>query len=107
VLTGDEDWLMDAFEDAMKGPLPKAADKFISKRLKLLVALCRRLQRAAEELKRPGFYLSCRAAGRLLNVSHVTASEWFTVLQEAGVLALLVRGSKKSGMASQYRYLGD
>jgi hypothetical protein len=95
------------FEQAKGEPLPRAAAKFGLPGLKLLVALCRALHRAAADTNGDVFYLSCRDAGRLLGVTQQTASRWLGLLQRAGVIACFVRGSKKSGLASQYRYLGD
>jgi hypothetical protein len=100
----EDDYLRIIFNLACQAPLPQAAAKFHLPKLKVLVALCRELSRAVDG---GVWYLSCRAAGKLLDVSHVTASDWLARLAHAGVIACAVRGSKNSMLASQYRYLGD
>jgi hypothetical protein len=100
----EDDYLRIIFDLACKSALPQAAARFHLPKLKLLVAVCRELSRAVDG---GVWYLSCRAAGKLLNVSYVTASEWLGRLAHAGVIVRMVRGSRNSMLASQYRYLGD
>jgi hypothetical protein len=106
-LAASEDFVKAVFEAARQAPLPKAAGRFHLAGVKLLVAFYRELQRAAADTGGEVFYLSCRDAGRLLGVSHTTAAEWLSLLQRAKVIECLVRGSKLSMLASQYRYLAD
>jgi hypothetical protein len=100
----EDDYLRIMFDLACQSPLPQAAARFHLPKLKLLVALCRELSRAVDG---GVWYLSCRAAGKLLDVSHVKASDWLGRLAHAGVIICAVRGSRNSMLASQYRYLGD
>jgi hypothetical protein len=83
---------------------PAEAEQFDTAELKLLVGLCRELQRTAG--KGP-FYLSSRAAGGLLGRSHVQVSRWLRLLCIEEVLKLVSKGSNSSGEASRYRYLGE
>jgi hypothetical protein len=96
-----------AFEAAIKRPLPAAAEKCRLPEMKQLVALFRELQEARQDMNQEGFYLGCRDVGRLFDVSHVTGWGWLATLESGGIIRCVVRGSLKSGMASQYRYLGD
>jgi hypothetical protein len=105
--SGSDDFVGVVFEAARRAPLPEAAKNVRMPKAKLLVALCRELQRAAEEINRETFYLSCRDAGRVLGVAPDTASRWLIALQQAEIIFCVARGSKNSGMASQYRYLAD
>ena len=93
-----------ALEAARLAPEPAAAKQFEQEPLKLLVALCRELQRSAG--KSP-FFLSCRTAGCLLGVDHSTASRWLFLLVAEGVLRVAVKGGNDSRRASRYEYLGD
>jgi hypothetical protein len=89
-------------EDARQGRLPPAADRYYSQQLKLLIGLCWRLQEVAE--KRP-FYLSCRDAGRLLGgVSYQQADRWLLRLARDSIITCVSKGSKGTGLASQYRF---
>jgi hypothetical protein len=101
------DFLKQVFEEARSATPPEAARKFRVAGVRLLATFCRELQRAAEDVGQGTFYLSCRDAGQLLGVVPDTASRWLSLLQGAQVIACVVKGSKKSGLASQYRYLGD
>ena len=65
------DPMTDILQRAVRSPLPKAAEQYEQQRLRLLVALCRELQASAAN---EPFYLSCRTAGRLLEVDHMTAN---------------------------------
>jgi hypothetical protein len=75
-----------AFEAARNEPLPAAAKKFLAPGMRRLVALCRVLQRAADQRGEEMFCLSCRVAGGFLGVSHMTANRWLNALQRAGVI---------------------
>jgi hypothetical protein len=67
-----------------------------------LAALCRELQRLAGDDE---FFLDCRTAGRLLGVSHKTASQYLRALRIDGILKCVETGSRQSRRASSYRYL--
>jgi hypothetical protein len=74
-------------------------------KLKILVSLCRELQQAAGN---DPFYLSVRTAGRLLNVTPMTANRWLFLLLSDGVLKLISKGGTADTVrqASRYRYVG-
>jgi hypothetical protein len=54
-------------------PLRPAAHRYDYNGLRLLVAVCRELQRVSGQGE---FFLSCRTAGKLLGVNHVTAARY-------------------------------
>lgn len=82
-------------------PPPCTAD-FDQDALRLLVVICRELQRAAGS---DPFFLSCRTAGRLVAVSFPQAARWLRFLCNARILELVDRGNVGSRRASRYRYL--
>jgi len=81
---------------------PAEAEQFDTPEVKLLVGLCRELQRTAG--KGP-FYLSSRAAGGLLGRSHVQVSRWLRLLCMEDILQRVSKGSNATREASRYRYL--
>lgn len=91
------------FTEVAKMPPPPEADQFDTPELKLLIGLCRELQRAAGS---GPFYLSTRAAGGLLQRTHVQVSRWLKLLCVENILLLVSKGTVASGEASRYRYLG-
>jgi hypothetical protein len=93
--------MMDA---AVASEAPDVARDYDEAKCRLLVALCRELQRAVGTAP---FYLSARKAGRLLDVDHTTAWRWLYLLENDGILEVVTRGSKQTQKASRYRYLGD
>ena len=68
-----------------------------------LVALCRELQASAAN---EPFYLSCRTAGRLLEVDHMTANRWLFLLESDGLLTVAQKGSRETNKATRFRYSG-
>jgi hypothetical protein len=92
------------FAKALDADIPDCATQYEQQPLQLLVALCRELQRAADD---EPFYLSVRTAGRLLDVSPQHAWRWLFLLQHDGVLCVVTKGCQKTGKASRYRYLAD
>lgn len=92
------------FQRATEADLPEVAQQFEQQPLRLLVALCRELQRATKD---GPFYLSSRTAGRLLGVDHTTAHRWLIFLKNLSILELTEAGSQnpKDRKASRYRYL--
>lgn len=94
------------FERAVRLEPPKIAVEMHPDhgKLKILVALCKELQRAAGDSP---FYLSIRTAGRLLNVTPVTANRWLFLLTSDGILKLVSRGGTADTVrqASRYRYV--
>jgi hypothetical protein len=97
---GDEP-MNEVFSRAVTADLPPDAEQYESVHIKQLVGLCRELQRAAGDAP---FYLSCRTAGRLLGVDHMSANRWLFLLQHDGLIVLVKRGDQ-SMKASRYRYL--
>ncbi|MBN2025120.1 MAG: hypothetical protein JW809_20250 [Pirellulales bacterium] len=89
---------------ARQAPPPPAAARYEQAGLRLLVALCRELQRAAGE---EPFFLACRTAGRLLDVSHVQASRWLFLLAHNRAIELVERSQQGHRRANRYRYLAD
>ena len=90
------------FERALAADLPSAAERYKLDGIRLLVALCCELQRAAGD---GPFYLSTRTAGRLLNVDHTTAWRWLFLLENDNVLSVVSRGSQSTRKATRYRYV--
>lgn len=89
---------------ALAADLPEVALQYETDKCRLLVALCRELQRAAGD---GPFYLSTRAAGRLLGVEFNQAWRWLVVLQADKIISLVSRGSQSSHKASRFRYLKE
>ena len=95
--------LQRAWEAAQKAPLPKVARQFETPSLRLLVALCRELQRAAGDAP---FYLSYRMAQTLLRPqSSSTAALWLKGLVRSRVIKVIVKGGPETNKATRYRYL--
>ncbi len=100
--------IMERLQRAMEGERPQIAVTQYpgNEKLQILVSLCRELQRAAGE--KP-FYLSTRAAGRLLGVDHMKADRWFNLLVWDGILQVVEKGGTAKGprQATRYRYTAD
>jgi len=96
--------MSEALARAAAAKLPVVALKYEQQELRLLVSLCRELQKGSKD--KP-FFLSCRKAGTELGVDHTTANRWFFLLVQDGVLELVRKGSEASGKASRYRYIAD
>jgi hypothetical protein len=96
--------MVTCLQRARENPLPEVAHQFEQQPLRLLVALCRELQR---ETGAGPFYLSSRTAGTLLGVDHTTAHRWLTFLKNLRILELTEKGSQnpKDRRANRYRYL--
>ncbi len=96
--------IVQCFRRAQENELPDVAQEFEQPLLRLLIALCRELQRVAGS---GPFYLSARTAGGLLGVDHTTAHRWLTLLKNVEILELTERGSQnpKDRKANRYRYL--
>ncbi|NLF73686.1 MAG: bifunctional DNA primase/polymerase [Candidatus Anammoximicrobium sp.] len=84
--------------------IPPAAQKYEQSGLRVLVAICRELQRAAGTNP---FFLGCRTAGRLLGVDHTTAWRWLWLLKQDGILHEVEKGDHAKRRASRYRYLRE
>ena len=84
--------------------LPAAAQGYESKGVRLLIAICRELQKASGD--KP-FFLSCRTAGKLLELGengHIKAWRWLGLLVHDGILAEIEKGKPGKGRASRYCY---
>lgn len=68
-----------------------------------LAAICRELQLMHGDQP---FFLDCRNAGLLLEVSYRTALRMLNALSRAGVLRKVSTGSWQSAKANEYRYVG-
>jgi len=99
------------FESAKHAPLPQVALQYEQTDLRLLIALCRELQRVSGD--RP-FFLACRTAADLLGLKtargetdHIKAWRWLYLLVHNKVIAEIEKGDHARRRASRYRYLGD
>lgn len=91
------------FENAKRGPMPAIAEKYRSKKLRLLIQLCRHL-----EVNSGGaWFLSCRKAAKLLEVDFMVANSWLRKLVKDRVLERVGDHTKGSMKAQRYRYRGD
>jgi len=95
-----EDRLAKAWRESATTQAP-GSEVLIDERMKRLAALCWCLRDGEGE-----FFLSCRAAGRLLAINHEDANRWMKALVGTGILAVIQVGTQKSGQASRYRYVG-
>jgi hypothetical protein len=90
----------------MSAPQPPEADQFKSPQIRMLISLCRELQRERGDTP---FYLSCRDAAAALglhgNRPHVAAWRWLRMLCHVGVLRRGAIGSMKDRKANEYRYI--
>ena len=93
------DQVLERIKDAQE---PAAARAYELPGLRLLVALCCALQRSARDAP---FFLSCRTAGRLLDVDHTTAWRWLYLMVSDGLLEVAERGQPGQKRATRYRYV--
>jgi hypothetical protein len=98
-------------ERVKTAPLPVAALRYEQGELRLLVSLCRELQR---ESGRSPFYLACRTAAMSLRVTnskgdpdHVKTWRWLCLLVAHKVLEEVEKGDRLKRRASRYRYMAD
>jgi hypothetical protein len=82
---------------------PSVAEQYDG-HLRELVALCWQLQIQWGDSPFP---LGCRTAGEALGVSRVKARRLLKVLRFDGVLGLVMKGTKKSGKASEWRFIAN
>lgn len=97
--------IQEVLDRAQASPPPQAALRYDDDRYRLLVSLCRELQRAAGEHK--PFYLACRTAGRLIGVKHKTAWRWLHLMLHDKVIREVEKGDRTRRRASRYVYLAD
>jgi hypothetical protein len=99
-----EEAITQAWEKALTLPPPKIADLFRAQETKILVTLCRELQRIAGE---EPFYLSSRTVASLFaHPTHSTAAHWLKGLVQTEVLDVVIQGGPDTFKATRYRYLG-
>lgn len=92
------------FKKAKQCPLPQAALRYDSPGIRLLVSLCRELQRASHDCP---FFLACRTVGKLIPVHHSTAAVWLNLLIHDRILEVVERNQRGTLRANRYRYLAD
>ncbi len=93
-----------ALHKAKESEPPSCALEYEQPKLRILVALCRELQRGVGD---GVFFLSCHTAARLFDLNPTTAWRWLFLLRSDGVLQLVKRGTQKGRRASRYRYLRE
>ena len=89
---------------AKLSPLPQCAKQYDDDGIRLLVAVCRELQRVSGDQP---FFLACRTAGRELEVDHMTASRWLFLLVQDKTIKIVQQADRAKRQAIRYRYLGD
>ncbi len=94
----------DILKRAVAADPPIVARQYEQNQLRLLVSLCRELQREAG--KRP-FYLSVRTAAEQIGISPSHAATWLNGLVIDNILKRVRRGDRRKREASEYRYMGD
>ncbi len=90
------------FQTAISRPIPTVALNYEVPEIRSLIALCRELQHISGAAP---FFLSCRTAGELLNISYVLANKWLRLLVRDKVLVVVRVGVRRR--ASEYRYVDD
>ena len=94
-----------ALEAAKRGPLPLAANKMRTERMRLLVGMCCHLKR----MTGGSFRLSCWQLGELFGVKPAQAWEWLRNLERALVIRCVDRGQggAASRRAATFEYVAD
>jgi hypothetical protein len=92
------------FSRARDADPPPVAAEYETSGVKLLIRLCRELQRYHGTNP---FHLDCRTAAELLGVEHTAAWRWLKLLQHDRVIRLESTGSRASRRANCYRYLHE
>ncbi len=98
-----EDVITLAWERAQNSKVPKVAEQFVHPQIRMLVSLCRELQRSAGE---SSFYLACRTVARLFHLTtHTTAALWLRGLTKCKIIRETEKGGPQTNKASRYKYL--
>jgi len=96
------------FERAVQQTPPVMATKLYpdNQKIQLFVSLCKELQK---EENQDNFYVSCRTAARYFNVKPMTISRWFFLLEQDGIIKVIVKGGTKKNprKATRYKYIGS
>jgi hypothetical protein len=83
---------------------PQAAKQFDTEAVRLLVGICYHLQKATGDNP---FFLSCRKAGEIIQVSHVQASKYLSMLVSVQLLKLVGKAEPGPGQQAQrYFWIG-
>ncbi len=96
-----------ALNAARRSATPSCAVQYEdNEQLVLLVKLCRELQRLSHNSP---FFLECRKAGELIGTDHVRAWRYLRGLAKESppILKIVSVGSRSTGKATDYLYLGD
>jgi hypothetical protein len=97
-----EEIISQAWERAISLDPPEEASQFQSLQVRILVALCRELQRMTGD---EPFYLACRTVQRLfLHDTHTTAAHWLKGLRSTNIIEVVERGTANTRRATLYRY---
>ena len=80
-----------AWKKAQIEPFPREANYFEKSEPKLLVALCWELHTAGGGQP---WYLACRSAAKLLNLSHVATANWLAGFVALGILKVAEHSTK-------------
>ena len=92
-----------AWDRAQKSLPPKIAEQFENPQTRLLVKLCRELQRGAGNAP---FYLSCRTvAGLFHHATHTTGARWLYGMCRTKIIEEIEKGGPNTNKASRYKYL--
>ncbi|MBB6428851.1 bifunctional DNA primase/polymerase [Algisphaera agarilytica] len=92
----------EAVSRAKQAPNPPEAEEFDSPSTKLLLRICRELQRQAGD---EPFYLACRTAAQAISINHNSASRLLKMFTADGLLELVAKNT--THRATRYRYLGS
>jgi hypothetical protein len=94
--------MFETAKQAAENCLPEVALRYDTSEVRLLICLCRELQRHHGDA---AFFLDCRTAGRLIGIKHDRAFRWLGMLCTDKVLDKVSSGSQKGRRANEYRYL--
>ena len=97
----NENTLLAAWEKSKNSAQPYIAANFKSPKVRALIGLCWQLQNLASENP---FFVSCRSAGVLLEVSHVRAGKFLRLLVREKILRIVERGGPETNRATRYRF---
>lgn len=101
---GEEGLMTILLERAKQAEPPAVAREYQSPETRLLIALCRELQREAGDQP---FFLATTTIEKHLGLDRMRAWRWLQGLVRDGVLECVDPGSSKQRRPGQFRYLGD
>ena len=96
--------MRDILNRAMKQRPPAAAKQYDSEPIRLLVAICYQLHRAAEG---GSFFLATRTAAELIGVQPRDISAWLKGLAADGVIECVSKGQAAGRKASEFKFIGE